>query len=89
VTYLTEDDLKHRLKCFKGKTETDRFYFSAEYREEKFFLLITHHQVDLNNKIQIKIKVRDEDREKSYKSFDVLAKLLKKLEIENISMVLI
>ena len=89
MIYLTENELKHRLKCFKGKTGTDRFYFSSEYREKKFFLSVTHHQVDLNNKIQIKIKVRDEDSEKSYKSFDVLAKLLKKLEVENISMVLI
>ena len=86
---MTEADLKHRLKCFTGKTETDIFYFSAEYREEKFFLLITHHQVDLNNRIHIKIKVRDEDREKSYKSFEVLAKLLKKLKVKNISIVLI
>lgn len=89
MTYLTENDLWHRLKCFKDKTETDTFYFVAEYREEKFFLLVTHYQIDLNNKIQIKIKVRDEGREKSYKSFDVLAKLLKKLDVENISIVLI
>ena len=80
---ITENELEIKVRSFKDKS-TDRIVVSANQRGEKWFLKISHTQNIENKeyKYLYKIKVRDENKEKSYTSLDKLAKRLKEIGIE-------
>jgi hypothetical protein len=80
---ITENELETKVRSFKDKS-TDRIVVSANQRDEKWFLSITHNQKieNIEHKYLYKIKVRDEIKEKGYKSLDILAKRLKEIGIE-------
>jgi hypothetical protein len=82
---ITENELEVKVRSFKDKS-TDRIVVSAN----QWFLKITHTQNIENKeyKYHYKIKVRDEDKEKGYKSLDKLAKRLKEIGIEVFAIVL-
>ena len=86
---ITENELEIKVRSFKDKS-TDRIVVSANQRGEKWFLKISHTQNIENKeyKYHYKIKVRDEDKEKGYKSLDKLAKRLKEIGIEVFAIVL-
>ena len=80
---ITENELETKVKSYRGKS-TDKIIVSATQRGEKWFLSITHNQKIENKEYNYpyKIKVRDELKEKGYKSLDILAKRLKEIGIE-------
>ena len=86
---ITENELEVKVRSFKDKS-TDRIVVSANQRGEKWFLSISHTQNIENKeyKYLYKIKVRDENKEKSYTSLDKLAKRLKEIGIEVFAIVL-
>ena len=88
---ITENELEIKVRSFKDKS-TDRIVVSANQRSEKWFLKITHTQkienianianiANIEYKYIYKIKIRDENKEKGYKSLDKLAKRLKEIGI--------
>ena len=81
--FITENELETKVKSYRGKS-TDKITVSANQRGEKWFLSITHNQKieNIEYKHQYKIKIRDENKEKSYGSLDILAKRLKEIGIE-------
>ena len=86
---ITENELEVKVRSFKDKS-TDRIVVSANQRGEKWFLSISHTQNIENKeyKYLYKIKVRDENKEKSYTSLDKLAKRLKEIGVEIFAIVL-
>jgi hypothetical protein len=80
---ITENELEVKVRSFKDKS-TDRIVVSANQRGEKWFLKITHTQniENIEHNYPYKIKVRDELKEKGYKSLDILAKRLREIGIE-------
>ena len=86
---ITENELETKVRSFKDKS-TDRIVVSTNQRDEKWFLKIFHTQNIENKeyKYHYKIKVRDENKEKGYKSLDKLAKRLKEIGIEFFAIVL-
>ena len=81
--FITENELETKVESFREKS-TDKIIVSANQRGEKWFLSITHNQKieNIEYKHQYKIKIRDENKEKSYGSLDILAKRLKEIGIE-------
>ena len=81
--FITENELETKVESFREKS-TDKIIVSANQRGEKWFLSITHNQKIENKEYNYpyKIKVRDEIKEKGYKSLDKLAKRLKEIGIE-------
>ena len=77
---ITENELETKVKSYRGKS-TDKIIVSATQRGEKWFLSITHNQKieNIEHKHQYKIKIRDENKEKSYGSLDILANDLERL----------
>ena len=80
---ITENELETKVESYRGKS-TDKIIVSATQRGEKWFLSITHNQKieNIEYKHQYKIKIRDENKEKSYGSLDILAKRLKEIGVE-------
>ena len=80
---ITENELETKVESYRGKS-TDKIIVSANQRGEKWFLSITHNQKieNIEHNYPYKIKVRDELKEKGYKSLDILAKRLKEIGIE-------
>ena len=80
---ITENELETKVESYRGKS-TDKIIVSANQRGEKWFLSITHNQKieNIEHNYLYKIKVRDEHKEKGYKSLDILAKRLKEIGIE-------
>lgn len=81
--FITENELETKVESFRGKS-TDKITVSANQRDEKWFLKISHTQKLENKeyKYHYKIKVRDENKEKGYTSLDKLAKRLKEIGVE-------
>lgn len=81
--FITENELETKVESYRGKS-TDKITVSANKRGEKWFLSITHNQKieNIQQNYPYKIKVRDEIKEKGYKSLDILAKRLKEIGIE-------
>jgi hypothetical protein len=86
---ITENELEVKVRSFKDKS-TDRIVVSANQRDEKWVLKISHTQNIENKeyKYLYKIKVRDENKEKGYTSLDKLAKRLKEIGVEVFAIVL-
>ena len=86
---ITENELETKVRSFKDKS-TDRIVVSANQRNEKWVLKISHTQNIENKeyKYHYKIKVRDENKEKGYTSLDKLAKRLKEIGVEVFAIVL-
>ena len=82
--FITENELETKVKSYRGKS-TDKITVSANQRGDGWWVLsITHNQIieNIEHKHQYKIKIRDENKEKSYGSLDILAKRLKEIGIE-------
>ena len=86
---ITENELETKVRSFKDKS-TDRIVVSANQRNEKWVLKISHTQNIENKeyKYLYKIKVRDENKETGYTSLDKLAKRLKEIGVEVFAIVL-
>jgi hypothetical protein len=87
---ITENELETKVRSFKD-TSTDKIIVSASQRDDGWWVLsISHNQIleNIEHKYLYKIKIRDENKEKGYKSLDILAKRLKEIGIEVFAIVL-